>query len=142
MCRNIIPYFTALFTTLQSLCLFFFNFKGLKRLTNTTIFICSLIILTDPAKIVTRPEDQVVWVGQQVTLFCNATGNPVPNITYSIVGENGTVGSGETLIINSSRTAYVKMYTCKATNGIGSSATANATVTVLGKWLLFFFFSR
>lgn len=92
-----------------------------------------LFLFSDPAVIVTSPLDQVVWVGEPVTLFFNATGNPAPNVSYSVVGENGTVGNGETLVVNSSSVAYVKIYTCTARNGIQPPATANATVTVLGK---------
>ena len=91
---------------------------------------------TDPAEIVTLPVDQVVWVGQQVTLFCNVTGNPVPNITYTIVGKNGTVGYDKTLVINASSTAYVKTYTCTANNEIQSPVSAKITVAVLGKSLI------
>ena len=83
--------------------------------------------------IVTSPVDQVVWVGEPVTLFCNATGNPAPNVSYSVVGKNGTVGNGETLVINSTSVAYVKIYICTARNGLQPPATANATLTVLGK---------
>lgn len=77
--------------------------------------------------------DQVVWVGEPVTLFCNATGNPAPNISFSAVGQNGTVGNHKILVINSSSVACVKTYTCTANNGLQPPAAANATVTVLGK---------
>lgn len=96
-------------------------------------FIVVSLLLSDPSEIVTRPVDQVIWVGEPVTLFCNAIGNPVPNISYSAVGENGTVGNDKTLVINSSSVAYVKTYTCTADNGVQPAAAANATVTVLGK---------
>ena len=93
-------------------------------------------------EIVTRPTDQVVWVGENATLFCDAVGNPAPNITYSVVGENTTVGHGKTLVINSSSVPYVKVYTCTADNGIQTQASVNATVTVLGKsFIAFYFFS-
>lgn len=82
---------------------------------------------------VTGPVDQVVWVGEPVTLVCNAAGNPAPNISYSVVGENGTIGNSTTLVIGSSNVAYVKIYTCTANNGIQPPAIANVTVTVLGK---------
>ena len=91
-------------------------------------------MLSDPSEIATQPVDQVVWVGERVTLFCNATGNPAPKISYSAVGENGTVGNDETLVINSSSVAYVKTYTCTADNGVQPPAAVNATVTILGKF--------
>ncbi|XP_068685500.1 hemicentin-1-like [Montipora foliosa] len=83
------------------------------------------------AEIVSHPVDQVVWVGQQITLSCGAIGNPVPNITYSIVGDNGTVSSGRTLVIGASNISYVKSYTCTADNGLEAPVLANVTVTVL-----------
>ena len=92
------------------------------------------LMLSDPSEIVTHPVDQVVWVGEPMTLFCNATGNPAPKISYSAVGETGTVSNDETLVINSSRVAYIKTYTCTADNGVQPPAAVNATVTVLGKF--------
>ena len=92
--------------------------------------------MADPAEIVTRPVDQVVWVGQQVKLFCNVTGNPAPNITYTIVGENGTVGYDKTLVIKTCSTTFVKTYTCTANNGLQSPVSANITVAVIGKSLM------
>ena len=92
------------------------------------------LLLSDPSEIATHPVDQVVWVGEAVTLFCNATGNPAPKISYSAVGENGTVSNDETLAINSSSVAYVKTYTCTADNGVHPPSAINATVTVLGKF--------
>ena len=98
-------------------------------------------IITDAAEIVSHPVDQVVWVGQQVTLFCDALGNPVPNITYSIFGDNGTVSFGRTLVIGASNIPYVKSYTCTADNGLEAPVFANVTVTVLGKSRLISYFA-
>lgn len=39
------------------------------------------IIVRDPALIESAPVDQVVLEKDNVTLYCNATGNPTPNIT-------------------------------------------------------------
>ena len=36
---------------------------------------------SDPALIESAPVDQVVLEKDNVTLHCNATGNPTPNIT-------------------------------------------------------------
>ena len=92
-----------------------------------------LLISPDPPEIVTPPVDQVVWVGQQVNLSCDAVGNPTPKIVYTVIGDNGIVGFEKTLVINSSSTPYVKTFTCNANNTIGPVAAANATITVLGK---------
>ncbi|KAM7442287.1 Hemicentin-1 [Porites harrisoni] len=86
-----------------------------------------------PPEIVTPPVDQVVWVGQQVNLSCDAVGNPTPKIVYTVIGDNGIVGFEKTLVINSSSTPYMKTFTCNANNTIGPVAAANATVTVLAR---------
>ncbi|XP_066024470.1 hemicentin-1-like isoform X4 [Pocillopora verrucosa] len=79
----------------------------------------------------TRPKDQVLWLGENTTLVCDAVGNPVPNITYSVLGENASVVYSKTLVIKSSSVTYVKMYTCTAFNGVQPPVSVNATVTVL-----------
>lgn len=84
-----------------------------------------------PAEIVTRPKDQVLWLGENTTLVCDAVGNPVPNMSYSVLGENASVVYSKTLVIKSSSVTYVKMYTCTAFNGVQPPVSVNATVTVL-----------
>ena len=74
--------------------------------------------------------DQVLWVDEAGILFCNATGNPAPNVSYTVVGENDTVGFSETLVINGSETTSVSTYRCIAGNGIEPPATADANITV------------
>ena len=71
--------------------------------------------------------DQYVCVGSAVTLSCNATGKPMPNITWTRVWENAT-DSGELpsvdgfyVISNTSR-SYNGTYRCTASNGIGDPA--------------------
>ena len=69
-----------------------------------------------------------------VTLSCNATGKPIPNITWTRVWENGT-DSGELasvdgfyVISNTSRSS-TGTYRCTASNGVGT--TANQTTEVI-----------
>ena len=78
---------------------------------------------------------QNVCVGSMVTLSCNATGKPMPSITWTRVGENGT-DSGELasvdgfyVISNTSRSSH-GTYRCTASNGIGNPANQTTEVIV------------
>ena len=75
----------------------------------------------------------MLWLGENTTLVCGAVGNPVPNMSYSVLGENASVVYSKTLVIKISSVTYVKMYTCTAFNGVQPPVSVNATVTVLGK---------
>ena len=73
-----------------------------------------------------------------VTLSCNATGKPVPNITWTRVRENGT-DSGELpsldgfyVISNISRSSS-GTYRCTASNGVGYPAYQTTEVIVASK---------
>ncbi|RXN11781.1 skeletal receptor tyrosine kinase-like protein [Labeo rohita] len=93
-----------------------------------------------PAKILKVPKEKKVQIGSEVTLECNATGNPIPSITWL---ENGNTISGasveETLvdevIVSVLRVVVHKpaLYTCQATNqhsGGANTVKATAKITV------------
>jgi len=69
-----------------------------------------------------------------VTLFCNATGTPAPNINWTRVWENGTdsvqlpVVNGSYVMSNIKRSSN-GTYRCTAYNGIGDPV--NHTVKVI-----------
>lgn len=87
-------------------------------------------------------SDQVVCEDSMVTLSCNATGKPTPNITWTTVTVNGTdsvplhpVVDGTFLISNISRSSNGSTYRCTATNGVGDPVNRTVTVTVRCKFL-------
>ncbi|XP_049324432.1 muscle, skeletal receptor tyrosine-protein kinase isoform X4 [Astyanax mexicanus] len=93
-----------------------------------------------PAKILKVPKEKKVQIGTEVSLDCNATGNPIPSITWL---ENGNTISGaaveETLvgevIVSVLRVVVNKpaLYTCQATNqhsGGANTVKATAKITV------------
>ncbi|KAM9425767.1 muscle, skeletal receptor tyrosine-protein kinase [Pholidichthys leucotaenia] len=93
-----------------------------------------------PARILRVPRDKRVEYGSQISLECNATGNPVPTITWL---ENGNTISGasvdETLvgevILSILKVTVTKpaLYTCQASNRHSAGANtvkATARVTV------------
>ena len=85
---------------------------------------------SDPSSIDTRLVNLTVLEGSNITLHCNATGNPASNITWSKDGSQTVLHHGETYnIVNIQRQAAGD-YTCTAWNGVGEKVNATATVTV------------
>jgi len=71
-------------------------------------------------------------------LFCDATGKPTPNVTWTRVLKNGTDGDvvffgNPWVIVNISRTAS-GTYRCTAYNGIGNPANHSLYVNVTCKY--------
>ena len=65
-----------------------------------------------------------------MNLFCNASGNPQPEITWKKEGESGVLSSSETVkLTNLSSEDNGTVYICKVNNSLGSDE-ANATITV------------
>uniref|UniRef100_A0A3Q0QQG3 receptor protein-tyrosine kinase n=1 Tax=Amphilophus citrinellus TaxID=61819 RepID=A0A3Q0QQG3_AMPCI len=92
-----------------------------------------------PAQILRVPKDKRVAYGSQISLECNATGNPVPTITWL---ENGNTVSTQLqcmfvkVILSVLKVTVTKpaLYTCLASNrhnagAITVKATAKVTVT-------------
>ena len=85
---------------------------------------------SDPAFIESAPVDQVVLEKDNVTLHCNATGNPTPNITWTKDNSSPVLHQGDIYsIVNITRDAAGN-YTCTAWNGVGEQKKAIAEVSV------------
>ena len=92
--------------------------------------------------IVTEVPNKDFMEGQTAVLSCEATGTPVPNITWLFNGHSNNLNSSNIIIsplnivsklcVNSMVTAYdVGTYTCVATNIVGS-ANSSGIITVKG----------
>lgn len=71
--------------------------------------------------------------GDNATLGCNATGNPVPSIEW-IIESTGQVFSGDRLLFLNINRKDGGLYLCIAKNIIGNY-TKNCTVDVLCKFI-------
>ena len=76
------------------------------------------------------PVNQVIVEGSNVTLHCNATGNPTPNITWTKDGSPTVLYQGETYSIVNIQRQAAGDYTCTAWNGADEQKNATVTVTV------------
>ena len=93
------------------------------------------MLCLDPPGIVSAPLSQQVVEGNGVILFCNATGNPQPNITWTKDGNNSVLSTSESLnLTRLTSEDNGAVYKCKVENVIGSTE-GNARITVLCKCL-------
>ena len=78
-----------------------------------------------------RPGDQRVNESDTLLVFCNASGNPTPNITWRKLDKSSPAfPSGNVLKITSINKTDAGMYECRANNGIRNNDTASFKVTV------------
>ncbi|KAL9964707.1 hypothetical protein ACROYT_G028383 [Oculina patagonica] len=77
-------------------------------------------------------HDTTATEGDNVKLFCNSTGNPRPNITWTHLNDSGAriIMTGETLTLSNVTRNQAGTYQCTATNNIMTPNTANVHVTI------------
>ena len=102
----------------------------------------SYSFLSAPSRITSSPDGQTVTEGSNLDLYCNATGKPAPNITWTRVLGDGTnskvlfVG-GSWRIVNIRRN-FTGQYRCIADNGIGGPVNDTLPVNVLCEYTSYF----
>uniref|UniRef100_A0A3Q3G9N3 receptor protein-tyrosine kinase n=1 Tax=Kryptolebias marmoratus TaxID=37003 RepID=A0A3Q3G9N3_KRYMA len=103
--------------------------------------IIEIFAIQKPSRILQVPKEKRVEYGSQISLDCNATGNPIPIITWLENGNTVSASVEETLVgevIMSVLKVTVKkpaLFTCVASNKHSAGANtvkASATVTVAG----------
>ena len=92
---------------------------------------------SDQPEIITHPKNVTVEEGLPMTLFCNATGNPPPTLSWtkdrSPINNNQGIpfsGDNETLSIASINRSESGNYRCVARNGLGNYSSNPAKVDV------------
>ena len=85
-----------------------------------------MLFVSVAPSLVTTPVDQTVLESATIALYCNATGNPTPKITW--IRDGKIVVKGNTLSFEVNRTHSGK-YWCLAENVLNSTnASANLDV--------------
>ena len=95
---------------------------------------------SDKPAFTTYPQNQTVREGDNVTLFCNATGSPRPSIFWTIDGStviitvhpriSFTSDNKQLKVKNVNRTDSHHKYRCQANNSIGTITSNAASLTV------------
>ena len=78
-----------------------------------------------------KPTDKTVAEGDSAAFHCNATGNPMPKITW--IKERKTVATGDTLSFTAGRNQSGK-YWCLADNGFNKTDNASVDLNVQCKY--------
>ena len=108
----------------------------------------SLLLNADKPEFTSHPENQTVEEGKNVTLSCNAIGNPVPSLSWTVDGSpvnnpRISLSSDNKLltITNVNRTDSGHQYRCLADNMVIGTVVSNAaTLNVQCKYYLTLFF--
>ena len=105
----------------------------------------SYSFLLAPSRITSSPNRLTVTEGSNLDLYCNTTGKPAPNITWTRVLEDGTnskvLSVGSPWRIVNTRRNFTGQYRCTADNGIGSPVNHTFPVIVLCEYTLHFLLS-
>ena len=110
------------------------------------LFILHIFLFTDQPEIITHPKNVTPEEGLLMTLFCNATGNPPPTLSWTkdgspLTNTQGIILSGdnETLYIAKVNRSESGNYRCVARNSLGDDISNAAKVDVQCKWSINYF---
>ena len=102
--------------------------------------IVDLFLISDRPEFPTPPQSQPIREGSNVTLTCNATGNPEPTtFSWTIGGSavNTSVNPRISLSANNKELTITNVsrkdsgeYKCEATNSVGTTSSEVATLDV------------
>ena len=98
----------------------------------------SYSFLSVPPGMTSYSDNQTVNEGSNLSLFCNATGKPHPNITWTRVSEDEVLFVGNPWnIVNINRT-YRGTYRCISNNGVPSPFNSTISVNVLCEYTFYY----
>ena len=90
----------------------------------------SLSLDADPSVLDHLPSSTIAIENSNAALYCNATGNPKPNITWTRDGNATVLYHGESFTVRNIRREDAGIYVCTAWNGIGNKTNGSTSVTV------------
>ena len=98
----------------------------------------SYSFLSVAVRMKSHSDNQTVNEGSNLTLFCNTTGKPAANITWTRVSEDEVLFVGNPWnIVNINRT-YNGTYRCVADNGVSSPVNSTISINVLCEYILYY----
>ena len=98
----------------------------------------SYSFLSVPPRLTSYSDNQTVNEGSNLSLFCNATGKPAPNITWTRVSEDEVLFVGNPWhIININRTSR-GTYLCIADSGVSNPVNSAISINVLCEYTLYY----
>ena len=99
-----------------------------------------LFPFSDKPAFTTHPQNKTVREGDPVTLFCDATGNPRPSISWTINGSTVNIrvhprirlsaNNKQLTVTNVNRTDSHHKYRCQASNTVGTITSDAASLNV------------
>jgi len=106
-------------------------------------------VSSDIPEIIVYPEAQTKTEGENVSLSCSATGNPVPTISWTRAGSpvnpSGRISFSDDkkqlTITNVNRTDSVE-YQCVASNSLGNDTSNVVTLNVQCKYIFVVFINQ
>ena len=97
----------------------------------TLILICSCFLTESPSIQSISPAHQLVNETGSFEIFCNATGNPPPVVTWTKIGDNNKIYStGKSLRVQNADKADFGTYLCTAVSVRSENMSAVATVEI------------
>ena len=100
---------------------------------HTKCLIKTWLSFLDPSKIDQAPSNKTMVESNNITLHCNATGNPAPNITWTKDGKQTVLHHGEEYTITNITRHQHGSYKCAAWNNVGQVAISSFGINVLCK---------
>lgn len=94
--------------------------------------LCEFIFPDEP-EIVVQLCPSPITEGDNVSLFCNATGNPAPYVTWIRQSTGAKLSTTEELVLPAITRFEAGQYRCIASNGIRNNSTRRCSLDVLCK---------
>ena len=107
--------------------------EQLIKVRNLYLTLISYSTFSDEPAISVQQCASPITEGDSVTLFCNATGNPAPNITWIQQQSGAVLSSSEELVLAAINRSQAGSYRCYASNGIGINSTRTCSLNVFCK---------
>ena len=103
------------------------------------MFLNNFYLFTDRPEITLYPLNVTEAEGYNITLTCNAFGNPEPNVSWTVIGSHMDISNNPRISFSQEKKTMIIMnvtrtdsgeYRCMATNSLGDATSHVATLDV------------